>query len=73
MAFLLRVVIGGLNGHVVLATRTGRRVRRRGPLDGLQTERIGFSPAPAFAQAEFVRVRTPRLAANRSAARGARA
>src|SRR3974390_8421 len=42
--FLLRVVVGGLNGHVVLATRTGRRVRRRGPLDGLQTERIGPRP-----------------------------
>ena len=44
MAFLLRVVIGGLNGHVVLATRTGRRVRRRGCLNDLQTEHIDSCP-----------------------------
>src|SRR3974390_2124927 len=33
VAFLLRVVVGGSNGHVALATRTGHRVCRRDHLE----------------------------------------
>jgi hypothetical protein len=53
VAILLRVVVGGLNGHVVLASRTGRRVRHRGHVDDLQTERtIDSRPPNVFADDE---------------------